>query len=300
MASLGEEDGVDIAAKKAKLILDCMMTEDADDAKHQVSRPKAPYPHVALRWSLVLALKRKDPRNALVRAMCAGPLHDPSIAMKIEHRLLAGKFHVELQYWELVHPWKDPASKQPQRRVPMMVHYTLVQIGLGTRWRPRFNQGAFRLMRFLRSMFTVEEWDAFVFSLISLNWVSTYEAAPMLFWLHDNRTIDSALDLLVGHHLLMVIFKSNVCNCEGIPKNPVIRVNAALPRLQRIVKVYKTREPLLTQNCAALGCLMKAPFCDTVLDLIDWKNANPTELHTFAWHVVERKRLNEEILRRKK
>lgn len=300
MASLGEEDGVDIAAKKAKLILDCMMDADEDDAKHQVPRPKAPYPHVALRWSLVLALKRKDPRNALVRAMCAGPLHDPSIAMKIEHRFLAGKFHAELQYWDLKHPWKDPESKQPQRRVPMIVHYTIAQLGLRTHWRPRFDPDAVRLMRFLRSMFTAEEWDTFVFNLIDLIWFSVYETAPLLFWLHDDRTIDSALDLRDGHYLLVGLFKSGACNCDGIPKDPIIRSCVALPRLQRIVKVYKTREPLLTQNCAALGCLMKAPFCDTVLELVDWKNANPTELHTFAWHVVERKRLNEEILRRKK
>ncbi len=283
-------DGVDIAAKKAKLLLDNESNEEKGWVKRAM--PERPYPHLALRLVLTRLLHKKDPQNACARAFCVGAIHDPSLVVDVERRFMAGRFHPELEYWDLKHPWSA------QKSVPMMVCYIMVTDGIAESWNRgmiwnRFS-GAQKLWPFL----TAEEWDTFIFNAISQNLVVYTNSAHAMLWLNDDRAVESVLNLHTGHHILQSLFSGYMCQCNHLPDDEETRTNVSLPRLRRVVQLYQQRERGVTVNNTVLGCLMQPPFGDTIFPAIDWANMEQFEPDAVQWHCLERLELENERQKR--
>lgn len=288
-----EMGGVDLVSKKAKLILDDMMHSDETKAK-PLPMPKRPYPHLALRLVLVRLLRAKDPRNACARALCVGPIHDPSLVLALERRFMAGGFHPELRYYDLKHPW----SKLTHKRVPMTVYYIMVTEGLARNWFRSRICDRFGIAKRLRPLLTEEEWDTFIYNCISQHLFVYAVSAYALLWLYDNRTVDSVLDLHTGHHILQSMFNSYSCQCIQLPQDKETRLRISLPRLRHVVQVYCQREQGVVVNCAAMGCLMQRPFAETIFPVVDWENLVQFEPNPWKTHVPERTALEKERCRR--
>lgn len=282
-------DGVDVVAKKAKMILDHV--NDDEKKPKSLPRPERPYPHLALRSVLVRLLSKKDPKNACARAFCVGVIHDPSLVIDIERRFMAGRFHPELEYWNLKHPWRFTSA---QKSVPMMVHYVMVTDGLAESWEPMVF-GRFSITQRLRSLLTNEEWDALIYNVVFLHHFTGYEAAGALFWLNDDRTVDSVLNLRIGRVISEVMFSHHTnCWCSRMPSDEETRVRVSLPRLRRVINSQLKHGFRVTENSAALGCLMQPPFGNIVFAVIDWKKLECFEPVPYLHHLDQRIKLEDE------